>query len=106
MSCSGIGTTFNDIRNGANSGFSALQIALIKGYKTIKLLGIDLATNGPVTHYHNAYSGIKDGFLANFIKHFREAIPHINKIYPDVKLISCSPISKLNDLIEYQEFTT
>lgn len=102
--CDGISTSYNDFRNGANSGFAALQLALLLGYKTIRLLGIDLTINGPSTHYHQAYSGIRDGFLDKFTNCFRLAIPEIKQSYPDVKLISCSPISKLNDLIPFEEF--
>jgi len=38
----GIGFTFDDFRSGRNSGYCALQLAVILGYEEIYLLGIDL----------------------------------------------------------------
>jgi len=40
----GIGTTFEDFRCGRESGYSALQLAIVLGYERIYLLGMDLAT--------------------------------------------------------------
>lgn len=104
LRCDGVGQTIRDFRNGANSGFAALQLALLLGYTRIRLLGIDLTTSGNITHYHKAYSSIRPGFLEKFHNHFIGAIPEIKRLYPDVELISCSPISKLNSLLPYQEF--
>ncbi len=99
----GIGKTFNDFRNGANSGFCAFQLALLLGFKTIKLLGIDLNINSK-THYHSAYSGMKPGSLDRFYEHFESGIKLSRIKYPDVQILSCSPISRLNSILAYQEF--
>ena len=52
----GIGFSFNDFRTGYNSGFYALQLAVLLRYKRIHLLGIDLVTG---KHYHDRYGTLE-----------------------------------------------
>jgi len=102
----GIGFTFNDFKTGYNSGFCALQLAVLLRYKKIYLLGIDLCKNVPKCHYHNRYGGrktISDGYLDRFYDNFVLALDMI-KQETDIKVISCSSISRLNKHIPYQSF--
>jgi len=69
----GIGFTFNDFRTGCNSGFCALQLAVLLRYKRIHLLGIDLITG---KHYHDRYGGLEinpsriEEYYKNFVLAF------------------------------------
>ncbi len=102
----GIGFSFNDFRTGYNSGFCALQLAVLLGYKKIYLLGIDLCKGLQKTHYHDRYGKnkkIPDGELDKFYKNFVLALDIIKK-ETDIEVISCSSISRLNEYIPYQPF--
>ena len=58
----GFSLTLNDFYNGGNSGHCAIQLALLKGYKKIYLLGFDLMPNAK-THFHQSYSQVhQDSF--------------------------------------------
>lgn len=100
----GIGFSFDDFRTGYNSGFCGFQLAVLLGYKKIYLLGFDL-TAMKQCHYHNRYNGkiiSKDNF-DKYYKNFVDALKTI-KEKTDVEVISCSPISRLNRVIQYLSF--
>jgi len=99
----GIGYDFKDFRNGENSGFCALQLAVILGYETIYLYGMDL-TIGKETHFHGGYGQAKDKFqkkLDLYYSYFEQAIKKIKDEHK-IKIYSCSKTSRLNSLIEYR----
>jgi len=101
----GIGLEFGDFRNGDNTGFSALQLAIVLGYKEINLLGIDL-TIGNKTHFHGGYGESPYKFqnkLDEYYEYFKNAIQELNVIRPDIQIYSCSETSKLNDIIPYKK---
>ena len=102
----GIGLTFKEFTHGANSGFCALQLAIILGYTKIYLLGIDLNIE-EVTHFHGGYGETKEKFnpkLDIYYKYFQEGILLLKKKRPDIQIYSCSSISKLNNILNYHEF--
>ena len=98
----GCGFKWSDFRSGNNSGFSALQLAVLLGYTEIYLLGIDLnTTNG--THYHTMYTTGRARFqnlLKSYFVNFKKGIEAIRD-YGGIDVFSCSPISSLNDFIDY-----
>jgi len=98
----GIGFSWNDFRRGWNSGFCALQLAVLLGYKKIHLLGIDLTLNEGRCHYHDKYKGrrIGDSTFERFFLNFEFAL-NILKSKTDIKVISRSSISRLNEFIPY-----
>lgn len=102
----GIGKHMNDFRTGKNSGFCALQLAYLKGFKRIHLLGFDLTVTED-THYHNVYDGcFKHPFkqtLETYQKYFMRALPKI--LAQGTEVISHSSISTLNNTIPYEELT-
>lgn len=103
----GIGFSFNDFRNGENSGFCALQLAILLGYKNIYLLGIDLDTVKESTHFHHGYNQNIKKFKQNleaYYKNFVIGIKELKIKKPEIKVISCSQISKLNRVIPYEKF--
>ena len=92
--------SWNSFANGLNSGFCALQLAILLGFNRIYLLGYDLSI-GTQTHYHNSYKNNADVLqvkLNQYLENFIYSIRDLKK----VKLISCSEISPLNKLIEYK----
>ena len=100
----GIGTSFNDFRCGDNSGFCALQLALLLGYTEIYLLGFDLRVEGTKTHFHSGYREAPKPFserVSNYIKGFSGAIKEVKHKFKDTNIYSCSPISSLNHIIPY-----
>ena len=101
----GIGIKFNDFRNGNNSGFCALQLAVALGYTEIYLLGIDLVV-GKETHWHGGYNESRESFqkkLEQYYQNFVIGLKELKEKRPDIKVYSCSKISKLNNIIEYKE---
>ena len=50
----GFSSSLDSFANGNNSGHCAIQLALLKGYKKIYLLGFDLNEEGQ-THFHQSY---------------------------------------------------
>lgn len=94
----GIGFTFNEFRNGNNSGYCALQLAVLLGYKEIYLLGIDLCITNK-THFHNMYAWSKVNNIVEYEQRFRTGLDLLKST--DVKVYSCSSISKLNNIIPY-----
>ena len=101
----GIGFNFWDFRSGNNSGYCALQFAVLMGFNPIYLLGIDLTTSGG-THFHGGYGESKESFqkkLDLYYQSFVQGIKEIKNKRPDIKMYSCSSISKLNNIIEYKK---
>ena len=102
----GFGIRFNQFCNGNNSGFCALQLAYLLGYKKIYLLGIDLVLDGDQTHYHGGYGNSKKfkQRLPDYISNFVDGIIELKMKDNSVKLYSCSDISILNEHIEYIKY--
>lgn len=85
-SSQGCGRTFKEFANGANSGFCALQFALLLGYKSICLLGYDMWCNGR-THYHEGYRENPEKFkkkLAVYKENLERSLPEICANFPGV----------------------
>lgn len=100
----GIGATFDDFRSSSDSGYSALQLSIILGYKEVYLLGMDFTVHkSGMTHYHHDY-GVKnrtyqqrlDWFYTEYDRAFKEIYEKFG-----TRVFSCSMISKLNHLIPY-----
>lgn len=100
----GIGYTFKEFRTGRNSGFCALQLAVILGFKKIYLLGVDL-NKEERTHYHEGYGEKVKTFapkLDEYYSYFKVAIEQLKSERSDIQVISCSSTSRLNDIIPYK----
>lgn len=94
----GIGFSFDDFKTGYNSGFCGLQLAVLLGYKKIYLLGFDLRGR----YYHNRYRSrkITNADFKRFYDNFILALSMIRE-RTNIQVISCSDVSKLNDVIPY-----
>lgn len=96
---------WKNFSHGANSGYCALQLAILLGYKNIYLLGIDLIS-GKETHFHNGYGESKEGFnkkLEQYYNYFYNSLIILKETITDVNIVSCSPVSKLNNILRYEE---
>lgn len=93
----GFGETDEQFCHGNNSGHCAIQLAIIKGYKNIYLLGIDMSTKKGGHYYKTNDERIRNN-VDEYYNNFVESLPYIPK---DVNLYSCSPISRLNEHIPY-----
>lgn len=94
-----IGFTENQFCTGQNSGFCGMQLAVILGAKIVHLLGIDCSGSGK-GNYHGLYSS-NPAVWDEFFGHFVTAVQILQK--HNVKVISHSAISRLNNFIEYEE---
>lgn len=100
----GIGFSWDDFRNGGDSGYAALQLAVLLGYKQIYLLGIDMMVAGDRTHCHEDYTRRQPQVymekLRSFGRKYERAFGDVNRRGAN-SIVSCSPISSLNEFIPY-----
>lgn len=95
----GIGNAMTNFHCGSDSGYSALQLAIILGYKHIYLLGMDFLSAYNTTHYKEEYR-CKDLYnhqlikLDEFLAPYANAFGHIKK-YTTSNVYVCSDISRL-----------
>jgi len=100
----GLGFSFEDFRSGANSGYSALQLAVVLGFKKINLLGIDLICTDR-THFHEGYGERINSFnekLESYFQSFKLGLESIKR-FTDIRVVSRTPFSRLNDIIPFEE---
>lgn len=97
LASTGFGKNFNEFAHGYNSGFCALQFALLLGYEKIYLLGYDLNAHDLVTHFHRDYKGVSiRKNIPKYLEHFNSAF----KLTKDLdKIFSCSESSALNGFL-------
>lgn len=104
----GIGESLSDFRCGSDSGYSAIQLAVILGYSQIFLLGFDFTTNVGKTHWHDSYPPRK---AAEYQKKLDEFLTPYPKAFEDIRRIgscevySCSKFSRLNQYIDYVDLS-
>ncbi len=94
--CPDIGFKFGEFQPGGNSGFCALQFAVIMGYSPIYLLGIDLCGG----HIYDTKTRRWPTLLDEFYGAWTRGLKILKKT--SVEVYSCSPVSRLNDVIEYK----
>ncbi len=104
-SAKSIGFNFKTFNSGYNSGFSSFQLAILLGYNPIYLLGMDMVSVNQNTHYHAGYGRSVDKMnenLKNYLEHFLVVLKRLAIEKPELSIISCSPISLLNQVIKYE----
>ena len=95
----GFGLTPDTFAHGNNSGFCAIQLAILMGYEKIYLLGFDLNPKDEYSHYHEGYGKFSKSLLDNidsFGLSFKTALAKTKS-----KIYSCSKTSILNEYIPY-----
>ena len=103
----GMGFIFSDFRSGKNSGYCALQFAVLLGYKKIYLLGLDLNFNSTEpSHYHGGYGESRNSFQGKLVQYFNTFRIGLRELKEksDVQVFSCSQTSRLNGEIPYYAF--
>jgi len=98
------GFRWNDFRNGDNSGFCAVQMAILLGYKDIRLVGMDFNV-GNLSHFHRGYGEPKYKFerkLNEYYRIFSHAIQNLKNKRKDIQIYNCSSLSRLNELLPYK----
>ena len=94
-----IGFSWDKFATGKNSGFCALQYAVLRGYHDIRLVGFDLQSTGG---HHYGQGGPRSSTIETFYNHFVTGIKILLNANYDI--ISHTPTSRLNSLIPYMEF--
>lgn len=99
----GVGFCWDDFRAGSDSGYAALQLAVILGYKVIYLLGFDFCVSGVTTHGHSDYCPRDpvafDYRLQEYLIPYPQAFDSLRA--KGIQVLSGSHISRLNRHILY-----
>ena len=93
---SGFGQNMTEFCHGDNSGYCAIQFAVLAGYKEIYLLGFDLdePINKHQTHFHSSYPNFSiNRFYQNIQTYRRYLIDSITKIkkYKSTRFYTITP---------------
>lgn len=95
----GFGKNISEFCHGSNSGYCALQLAILAGYKEIYLLGFDFAIESNKTHFHNGYRQNTQRFQGNLVKYRANFVKSI-QLSKKTNIFSCSAGSFLNSYIK------
>jgi len=99
----GFSKRFSDFRCGSDSGYSALQLAILLGYKKIYLLGYDMGVSSD-THYHKIYGGRSaktfDTKLKRYAKIYLRSLPELLSD-GSYKIFHTCKTSILNQVLPY-----
>lgn len=92
----GLSTKANFIHYGSNSGFQALNLAYLIGYRRIILLGYDMRVDKGKAHFFGDHPGKlnRNSSYGNFAKRFELASKQQKQL--ELEIINCSPGSALN----------
>lgn len=96
----GFGLNLTNFANGYNSGFCAIQLAILLEYSEIHLLGFDLTIINSKTHFHNLYTNTSH-FTKN-LELFQNTFATAFKKLPASQLnkfVSHSKVSFLNQFL-------
>lgn len=78
--------------HGHNSGFCAIQFAILQGYTKIYLLGFDMITSNNSTHFHNEYKNLnRKLFSQNLIKYKEILDISINEYDGPSEIVNITP---------------
>lgn len=91
----GFGETFGTFSNGGNSGYAAIQLAYILGFRTVGLLGFDgIPQAGDPTHFHTLYTHRSDHEqLRQWLRQLEDMNTHFRSV--GFKVVNASPVSEL-----------
>ena len=95
----GFGLTVDNFSHGNNSGFCAIQLAILLGYEEIYLIGYDLSTSPNKTHFHQLYGTQTQGFSDKVFSYrtiIENSIKLLNKWKSKVKIMSITPTTISN----------
>lgn len=82
--------------NGLNSGYAAVQVAILKGARTVYLLGFDMVDvpKGEPQHWHGGYpwQGARGGIRC-YPDWARRYLAMAREMPPGVRVVNCNPAS-------------
>lgn len=85
------------LRNGENSGYAAINLAVHFGASRIVLLGYDMARRNGQVHFFGRHVGMNnptDAVLAGYRRHFLTLVEPLKAI--GVEIVNCTPGSSLD----------
>lgn len=94
-----IGFDFKHFATGKNTGFCALQYAVLLDYKKIFLLGIDLGKRGGRKYFYPSQTS-SDSPYDVFLHHFVTGLKRL-KLKTDYQVRYCSKPSRLDKFIDF-----
>ena len=103
MPKTGFGLDTNNFSHGNNSGFCAIQLAILLGYEEIYLVGYDLGISSNETHFNKLYDKSPLGFK-NKVTAYRDIITHSINLLKEsdskAKIMSITPtaLSNVNEV--------
>lgn len=105
----GFGQSFSEFSHGENSGYCAIQFAILAGYTEIYLLGFDMFSdhNAAQTHFHTEYSNFSiNRFYENLKKYKKYIIESVVKLKnkKSLKIYTLTP-SSLEPIISKVSFS-
>lgn len=82
---------------GGNTGYSAINLALILGARRVFLLGFDMKRVKRKTNWHDQNVGVpNDASYHRFIQGFEQSVELFAKVFPEREIINITPDSELN----------
>ena len=96
----GFGLTLDNFQHGNNSGYCALQLALLLGYDEIYLLGFDLNKVKNQTHFHRGYKQSLSQFDSK-LNQYRSNFANSIKLSNATNIFTINNNSYLNTYIKY-----
>lgn len=97
----GFGLNVSDFAHGNNSGYCAIQLAILMKYKEIHLIGFDLIPRDNVTHFHNGYNQNKKNFQKSLQK-YRDRVVSDLKLYNNDNIFVSTRSTALKDVVKYK----
>ena len=100
----GFGKDLASFAHGSNSGYCALQLAILMKYEEIHLIGFDLMTIGNTTHFHSGYNQNNQRFQTHLQKYKNRIISDIRS-YDNDNIFVSTKSTALKTLVKYKSLT-
>jgi len=94
------GDSWSTFSSCGTSGSAAIQLALLLGYTNIYLLGLDY-TVGSRSHFHGLYNSTNRRKWEVLGRKCLFALQNLPENFGDVRIVSCSEVSMLNEILPY-----
>lgn len=83
-----------ELQSGSNSGYQALNLAVLSGAKRVLLLGYEMGFTNGRSHWHKGHpEATPERIYHRFAERFARTVPQLKKL--GVQVINCTPRSRL-----------
>lgn len=90
----GISELSNGIKTGSNSGYQAINVAVLAGAKRVLLLGYDMRFASGRTHSHGGHPvQMPEDAYRSYARKFSSMVPHLKRL--GVEVLNCTPSSAI-----------